>query len=209
MEVVMEKVPVLKYYRTHTNVLPPEKQTKEAACYDLHAHLKIDEGKHRGVTLYTPDNKVIEMVSPHKDTITGMTLSFTEVKVVIPPRHRAIIPTGIVFDIPSGYSVRLHPRSGLSIKKGFIVANCEGVIDSDYFHEIKALMVNNSDEEIIVEHGDRICQAELIKCTDHTILETFDEPKQKTNRIGGLGSTGISLKPPVYSMSCNDPNKNS
>ena len=65
------------------------------------------------------------------------------------------------------------------------------MIDSDYFHEIKALMVNNSDEDIVVEHGDRICQAEIVKCIEHTIEETFDEPQQRTNRVGGLGSTGV------------------
>ena len=185
--------PTLKYYRTHNNVLPPEAGTEEAACYDLHSHLYFMEEDAvlvtREVTLFTSKNETI-VVKPEKNH-SGYHGLETTYSVTIPAHHRAIVPTGIVFDIPKGYSVRLHPRSGLSIKKGFIVANCEGVIDSDYFHEIKALMVNNSDEDIVVEHGDRICQAEIVKCVEHAIEETFDEPQQRTNRVGGLGSTGI------------------
>ena len=199
-------IPMLKYYRTHDNVIPPEAGTEEAACYDLHSHLycveetsgsvssnwKLNNSSKittREVTLFTPQNETI-IVSPETGH-RGYHGSETVYSVTIPAHHRAIVPTGIVFDIPKGYSVRLHPRSGLSIKKGFIVANCEGVIDSDYFHEIKALMVNNSDEDIVIEHGDRICQAEIVKCVEHVIEETFDEPKQRTDRVGGLGSTGV------------------
>jgi len=184
--------PTLKYYRTHDNVIPPEAGTEEAACYDLHSHLYfIEEDAElvREVTLYTPKNEGLSIM-PEK-RYSGYHGSEMTYSVTIPAHHRAIVPTGIVFDIPKGYSVRLHPRSGLSIKKGFIVANCEGVIDSDYFHEIKALMVNNSDEDIVIEHGDRICQAEIVKCVEHTIEETFDEPQQRTDRVGGLGSTGV------------------
>ncbi len=185
--------PTLKYYRTHNNVLPPEAGTEEAACYDLHSHLYFMEEDAvlvtREVTLFTSKNETI-VVKPEKNH-SGYHGLETTYSVTIPAHHRAIVPTGIVFDIPKGYSVRLHPRSGLSIKKGFIVANCEGVIDSDYFHEIKALMVNNSDEDIVIEHGDRICQAEIAKCVEHTLEETLEEPKQRTNRVGGLGSTGV------------------
>ena len=188
-----DTVPTLKYYRTHDNVMPPEAGTEEAACYDLHSHLFYYNYEHnivfRDVCLYTPSNEC-EMVEPHKQ-FGGYHGLESSIRIVVPAQHRAIIPTGIIFNIPKGYSVRLHPRSGLSIKKAFIVANCEGVIDSDYFHEIKALMTNNSDEDIIIEHGDRICQAEIVKCVEHTLEETFDKPQQRTNRVGGLGSTGV------------------
>jgi len=189
--------PTLKYYRTHDNVIPPEAGTEESACYDLHSHLYYRDNivaggfvaTPREVTLFTPSNET-KVVEP-KLTFKGYHGSENFYSVTIPAHHRAIVPTGIVFDIPKGYSVRLHPRSGLSIKKAFIVANCEGIIDSDYFHEIKALMVNNSDKDIIVEHGDRICQAEIVKCVEHRLEETTDEPQQRTNRVGGLGSTGV------------------
>ena len=166
--------------------------TKEAACYDLCAHLhgpveSVDKSPDiREVILYNPQNKFQEA-----KVDTTWNIDNPESFVVVPARHRAIIPTGIIFDIPKGYSVRLHPRSGLSIKHAFIVANCEGVIDSDYFHEIKALMVNNSDVDIHIYHGDRICQAELVRVEAHTIEETPIKPQQRTDRVGGLGSTGL------------------
>ena len=190
-------LPTLGYYRTHDNVISPKMSTAGAACYDLSAHLIVENDKkqltdYREVTIFTPENEMYTETAVCKvhPTEAGR---FTPFRVVIPPRHRAIVPTGIIFDIPEGHSVRLHPRSGLSIKKGFIVANCEGVIDEDYFHEIKSLMVNNSDVPIIVEHGDRIVQAEIVKTVKHYIVETDVEPCQKTDRVGGLGSTGVKL----------------
>ena len=185
-------LPVLRYYRTHDNVVPPQMSTTGAACYDLTAHLcEDDRGSHpREVFIFKPDNTsytVIPKAKVHPDDPNR----FTPLQVTVPARCRAIIPTGIIFDIPEGYSVRLHPRSGLSIKKAFIVANCEGVIDEDYFHEIKSLMVNNSDVDIVVTHGDRIVQAEIVKTVQHVIEETAIEPSQKTDRVGGLGSTGV------------------
>lgn len=188
----MNGLPTLRYFRTHSNVQHPVLSTQEAACYDLCAHLHgpmASEDKFpeiRAVTLYTPLN---EMHTAPVETV--FVNDEPQSSILIPARHRAIIPTGVIFDIPKGYSVRLHPRSGLSIKQGFIVANCEGVIDSDYFHEIKALMVNNSDAAITVHHGDRICQAELVRVEPHTIEETNIRPEQRTDRVGGLGSTGL------------------
>jgi len=188
----MQSIPTLRYYKTHPNARIPMMSTEEAACYDLCAHLhgpviaEDHQTEIRDVTLYTPENKVI----PGKVNTT-FNSDHPESYTIVPARHRAIIPTGIIFEIPTGYSVRLHPRSGLSIKQGFIVANCEGVIDSDYFHEIKALMVNNSDVDIQVRHGDRICQAELMRVEPHVLEETKNRPEQKTDRVGGLGSTGL------------------
>lgn len=188
----MQSIPTLRYFRTHENVQAPVMSTEEAACYDLCAHLhgpvtsEDRQVEFRNVTLYTPENKV-EAGKVHTTFNDDHPESYT----IVPARHRAIIPTGIIFEIPTGFSVRLHPRSGLSIKHGFIVANCEGVIDSDYFHEIKALMVNNSDVDIHIYHGDRICQAELVRVEPHMLEETNIRPEQKTDRVGGLGSTGL------------------
>ncbi len=190
-------LPTLGYYRTHSNAIPPKMSTAGAACYDLSAQLVVEDNSgrvtdYREVTIFTPENETYTETATCRvhPTENGR---FTPFRVTIPPRHRAIIPTGIIFDIPDGYSVRLHPRSGLSIKKGFIVANCEGVIDEDYFHEIKSLMVNTSEIPIVVEHGDRIVQAEIVKTVQHYIVETHVEPCQKTDRVGGLGSTGVKV----------------
>jgi len=102
-----------------------------------------------------------------------------------------LIPTGLIFDIPEKHSIRLHPRSGLALKHGITLMNAEGVVDSDYFHEIKVILVNHGKDLFTVEHGMRICQAELVRNLNPDLVETHVQPTQKTDRIGGFGSTGI------------------
>ena len=106
-------------------------------------------------------------------------------------RHGAAIPTGLILDIPEGYSVRIHARSGLAYKKGINLLNCEGIIDSDYTDELKILLYNTSNINFHIKHGDRIAQGELVKSLDYTIEECYTTPSQKTDRVGGFGSTGI------------------
>ena len=104
--------------------------------------------------------------------------------------ERMLIPTGLIADIPKGYSVRLHSRSGLAFKQGVYLANCEGIIDSDYVDPIFTMVTSISNVPTRIYHGDRICQGELVKCEQFTLDETDEAPSQKTNRDGGFGSTG-------------------
>ena len=101
-----------------------------------------------------------------------------------------LVPTGLVFDIPEGYSVRLHSRSGWAYKYGIILANCEGIIDSDYVEEIMVMLTNISDEVVYIRHGDRTCQGELVKDERVEFDVVEERPVKKTNRDGGFGSTG-------------------
>lgn len=110
---------------------------------------------------------------------------------IVPAHHSVAIPTGIILDIPAGYSVRVHPRSGLAYKKGITLLNAEGIIDSDYTDELKIILYNTSNVEFLVHHGDRIAQGEMIKSLDYYIVTTEIAPTQKTNRVGGFGSTGV------------------
>jgi dUTP pyrophosphatase len=105
-----------------------------------------------------------------------------------------IVPTGLIFDIPEGYSLRIHARSGLSLKQGLVLVNSEAVIDSDFVHETSVLLVNTSNNPISVRHGDRIAQAELVPVLSYDFSEIKKAPKDKTSRKGGLGSTGIETK---------------
>lgn len=110
---------------------------------------------------------------------------------VIPAKLSMAIPTGLILDIPVGYSVRVHPRSGLAYKKGVTLLNAEGIIDSDYTDELKIILHNTSNLDFIIDHGDRIAQAELVKSLDYTLEECYTAPTQKTDRVGGFGSTGV------------------
>jgi dUTP pyrophosphatase len=109
------------------------------------------------------------------------------------PGDRLMVPTGLIFDIPEGYSVRVHARSGLSLKQGLVLANSEGVIDSDYIEELFILVHNISDNGISIAHGDRIAQGELVVREAYTIGEISCHPGQKTDRVGGMGSTGVTV----------------
>tara|TARA_Y100000996_G_C22525509_1_gene644259 strand:- start:28 stop:474 length:447 start_codon:yes stop_codon:yes gene_type:complete len=111
--------------------------------------------------------------------------------VIIAPGDRLLIPTGIIFDIPEGYSIRLHPRSGLALKRGLTLCNAEGVIDSDYVEPVYAAVLNQSGRTQNIYYGDRICQAEQRSAKHINRFEILSQrPAQKTDRDGGFGSTG-------------------
>ena len=126
-----------------------------------------------------------------KNASTAISLAALNTRGAFPPWARALIPTGIVFNIPNSYSVRLHPRSGLAFKRGISLSNCEGVIDSDYVEEVFVSIINFSKNAVRIKHGERIAQAEMIRSLFWSVKETSTRPGIKTERIGGFGSTGV------------------
>jgi dUTP pyrophosphatase len=164
----------LKLFRTHPQVKLPAKQTAQSACFDL-SFQGYNNNTYEG---YTSTNK------PFKRPMNN--------QIVIQPGDRLAVPTGIIMDIPEGYSVRLHARSGMSLKQGLVLANAEGVIDSDYVQEVMVLVHNISQNQIVISSGDRIAQAELVEDVKYSIVESAARPGMKTNRTGGMGSTGVS-----------------
>lgn len=119
--------------------------------------------------------------------------------VDIHPQDRILVPTGLVMKILSGsvpypelpnYSIRLHARSGMSLKNGLVLANAEGVIDVDYQKEIFVMLTNISAVPVTIKTGDRIAQAEIVQqCVAYFQL-VKDMPTQYSERDGGFGSTG-------------------
>lgn len=106
--------------------------------------------------------------------------------------QRLLVRTGLIFDIPDGYSIRLHPRSGLAIKHGITLINAEGVIDSDYVEEVRVPIINLGQLQFTINHGDRICQAELVENLVPMPEEITEAPARKTTRVDGFGSTGVN-----------------
>jgi len=103
--------------------------------------------------------------------------------------ERALVPTGLFVAIPNGYEIQIRPRSGLAAKQGITVLNSPGTIDADYRGEVKVILVNLSNETVVIQPGDRIAQMVLAKteAINWLLSETLDE----TNRgSGGFGSTG-------------------
>ena len=166
----------LRYYKLNPEVKDPYRATSGSACFDLYSFLQEDSE----VTVYRNDFEETEKV----------TRVVKLKRVPINPKERILIPTGLILDIPKGYSVRLYPRSSLALKQGLTLANNVGIIDSDYVEPVFAMIFNMSGYVKYINHEERICQAELFKDQPHVLEEVLERPERKTERDGGFGSTG-------------------
>jgi dUTP pyrophosphatase len=171
-------IPPLKYYKIFPEASAPEWGTEHAACFDLRACLLPGVP----VTNFTADNEK-QMIQPQKEGDT--------IYVALAPHSRMMVPTGLMFDIPTGYSVRLHSRSGFAVKQGVVLANHEGVIDSDYIDPTFMVVTNNSSKTVKIYHGDRLAQGEMMPDIAYDVTETPNKPQPKSDRTGGFGSTGV------------------
>ena len=110
--------------------------------------------------------------------------------LTINPGETKAIPTGIFFEVPSGYEIVVRPRSGLALDYGITVLNSPGTIDADFRGEVKIILHNTSNRPFIIHDGDRIAQIALQKV--HRIKLKRVSRLSKTQRGSkGLGSTGI------------------
>lgn len=109
--------------------------------------------------------------------------------IVIRPLERRLVPTGIHIALPQGYEAQVRPRSGLALKHGITVLNSPGTIDADYRGEVMVLLVNFSNEDFIVNDGERIAQMIIARCEqgEFVIAEELDETERGE---GGYGHTG-------------------
>ncbi|HAN18964.1 MAG: deoxyuridine 5'-triphosphate nucleotidohydrolase [Bacteroidetes bacterium GWC2_33_15] len=121
----------------------------------------------------------------------GMDLrAFLENPVILKPLERALIPTGLYIELPVGFEAQIRPRSGLALKKGISVLNTPGTIDADYRGEIGVILINLSNQDVIIETGERICQMIIAKY-EHVTLTNVQELNETNRGAGGFGSTGI------------------
>jgi dUTP pyrophosphatase len=109
--------------------------------------------------------------------------------IVLLPGKRALVPTGLVMELPHGFEAQIRPRSGLAFKNGITCLNTPGTIDSDYRGEVKVLLVNLGDEEFTVTRGLRIAQMVVAPVVQAT-LELRIEAGGTARGAGGFGSTG-------------------
>ena len=105
------------------------------------------------------------------------------------PGRRALVPTGLVMEIPEGFEVQVRPRSGLAFKHGITCLNTPGTIDSDYRGEVKVLLVNLGDEDFVVTRGMRVAQMVIAPVT-RARLEQRSLAGDTKRGAGGFGSTG-------------------
>jgi dUTP pyrophosphatase len=110
--------------------------------------------------------------------------------VEILPLQRTLIPTGLFIALEPGTEAQIRPRSGLAFKQGITVLNSPGTIDADYRGELKVLLVNLSDQPVIINHGDRVAQMVIAKY-ERAEFEQVDSLEDTERGAGGFGSTGI------------------
>ena len=103
--------------------------------------------------------------------------------------QRALIPTGLYISLPAGYEAQVRPRSGLAIKKGITVLNSPGTIDADYRGEICIILINLSQEEFVVNDGERVAQMVIARHeqAEWVEVEALDETERGA---GGFGHSG-------------------
>ena len=103
---------------------------------------------------------------------------------------RALVPTGLFFEVPEGYEAQVRARSGLAIKHGIGLVNGIGTVDSDYRGEIRVPMINWSDEDFVINDGDRIAQV-IITSYEKVNIEIVDSLSETERGEGGFGHTGV------------------
>ncbi|MGX8010442.1 dUTP diphosphatase [Mesorhizobium sp. ORM8.1] len=111
--------------------------------------------------------------------------------LLILPGKRALVPTGLVMEIPEGMEGQVRPRSGLAFKHGLTVLNSPGTVDSDYRGEVKVLLVNLGDEDFAVTRGMRIAQI-VFAAVAQVASEERALAGGTTRGVGGFGSTGTA-----------------
>lgn len=110
--------------------------------------------------------------------------------ITLKPLERVLIPTGLFFDIPEGYEIQVRPRSGLALKIGLTVLNTPGTVDANFTGEVGVVLVNLSNENQIIEPGERVAQLVFAKVNFMELVE-IEEITKETERGGqGYGDSG-------------------
>lgn len=109
--------------------------------------------------------------------------------ITLKPLERRLIPTGLHIALPADYEAQVRPRSGLAYKHGITVLNAPGTIDADYRGDIGVILVNLSNEDFVVEDGERVAQLVIAKYTQANWHEVV-ELSETVRGAGGFGSTG-------------------
>lgn len=110
--------------------------------------------------------------------------------IVLKPMQRCLVPTGLFMAIPVGFEAQVRPRSGLAIKKGITVLNSPGTVDADYRGEVCVILINLSQEDFVINDGERIAQMVIARheTVDWDEVESLDETERGS---GGFGHTGV------------------
>jgi dUTP pyrophosphatase len=115
--------------------------------------------------------------------------------LTLAPGARALLPTGLVLQLPQGYEAQVRPRSGLALNYGIAVLNSPGTIDSDYRGEVRVILANLGHAPFEIRRGERIAQLVIHAVTQADLVEVA-EVSETERGAGGFGSTGKSASAP-------------
>jgi dUTP pyrophosphatase len=173
---------IIQVEKLNSQVPFPTRGTELSACYDLGFY--PSEPK---VEAIDPDGRGGMLYMLHDDAQGCDVLT-------IPPGYRAMLPTGLIFHIPAKHYIRVYARSSVAYKRGLVMVNSVGIIDEDYRHEVKALLMNVTNQPVHLKVGERLMQFELINtCPPITFFTEEGERSEVvvlSKRMGGIGSTG-------------------
>jgi dUTP pyrophosphatase len=152
----------------------------------------LDEYQPKIGLYYTNTNETLPQPEYAYITDSGFDLRSTE-ELIIKAGERALVGTGLSFDIPDGYEIQVRSKSGLALKQGLMVLNSPGTVDFGYTSEIKVILFNTSKEDVTISLGQKIAQAVLcpIVSGKWVNLVKTDKIDDKDRNNNGFGSTGI------------------
>jgi dUTP pyrophosphatase len=109
------------------------------------------------------------------------------------PGKRALVPTGLVLQLPPGFEAQVRPRSGLALRHGLTVLNSPGTVDCDYRGEVQVLLANLGTKTVRIARGERIAQL-VVQRVERAELIEIDQIAPTARGEGGFGSTGVGAK---------------
>jgi dUTP pyrophosphatase len=137
-----------------------------------------------------PHGEGLPLPSPATAGAAGCDLAAAvDGKLELRPGQRLRVPTGFAIAIPEGYEAQVRPRSGLALKRGVLVPNAPGTIDSDYRGELQVILLNTGAEAFRIERGDRIAQL-VVAPVVRPVFEEVERLDETDRGEGGFGHTG-------------------
>lgn len=109
--------------------------------------------------------------------------------IILKKRTWQLISSGYRVSVPYGFEIQIRPRSGLALKKGITVKNTPGTVDADYRGVMGVILYNESDEDFVIQPGERIAQA-VVCPVYHAQFIVCDSLSETSRGEGGFGSTG-------------------
>lgn len=113
--------------------------------------------------------------------------------IEVPPRGVALVPTGLVIEVPAGMFLGIFARSSTPLRRGLMVANGVGVVDPDYCgpeDEVRIAVMNFTDAPVAIRRGDRVAQG-MFLAAPRVAWREVDTLRQGSR--GGFGATGDSI----------------